>query len=371
MTRSPSLPPAELRDVALPTSSGRRSLWLEASASVADMGTFLPLAVGVSIACGLEFGMVLICAGLANIYSGWRFGQPIAVQPMKVLAAAAIAGGWGANDLAMSGLVMGILMIALSLSGLAQRISSCMPGSAVRGIQLAAAGMLVSKGLTWLMAIPLFPVIGRFDCLLLGTAALILMYLPRLPRGWSVLGVFIAGLLFSLLAGEASTATLSTAPVAPVTWYTVAEGTLLQLPLTLLNSVIAVCALSEGCFPGRGVSTGRMSLNVGCINLLAAATGGMPMCHGSGGMAALHRCGARTGAAPMLLGFAMLLGGLLFSQSALDVLQGFPRSLLAAMLLMTSITLAAHALAPTLHNRRALLAVCGTAVLLLAIQLAS
>ena len=50
------------------------------------------------------------------------------------------------------------------------------------------------------------------------------------------------------------------------------------------------------------------------------------------------RFGARSGAAPILLGVGKLLAGLLFGSSLLALLQAFPKSLLGAMLIFSGTT---------------------------------
>ena len=55
----------------------------EISGSLGDLGTFLPLLVGMSITNGLNFASALFFAGLFNIITGVTFSIPMAVQPMK------------------------------------------------------------------------------------------------------------------------------------------------------------------------------------------------------------------------------------------------------------------------------------------------
>src|SRR5207245_2328522 len=75
------------------------------------------------------------------------------------------------------------------------------------------------------------------------------------------------------------------------------KAALPQIPLTTLNSVIAVCALSADLFPARRAEPRRVAISVGAMNLVAAWFGGMPMCHGAGGLAGQYRFGARTNGA--------------------------------------------------------------------------
>ena len=59
-----------------------------------------------------------------------------------------------------------------------------------------------------------------------------------------------------------------------------------QLPLTLLNSVVAVCQLSADKFPDRPASPRRVAISVGVMNLVGPWFGALPCCHGAGGLAA-------------------------------------------------------------------------------------
>ena len=62
-------------------------------------------------------------------------------------------------------------------------------------------------------------------------------------------------------------------------------GGLPQLPLTTLNSVVAVCALSNDLFPERHppvVAPKSVAVSVGAMNLAGCAFGVMPCCHGAG-----------------------------------------------------------------------------------------
>ena len=68
------------------------------------------------------------------------------------------------------------------------------------------------------------------------------------------------------------------------------QGGLPQLPLTLLNSIVAVCQLSADKFPERPASPRRVAVSVGIMNLIGPWLGALPCCHGAGGLAAQVRC---------------------------------------------------------------------------------
>lgn len=58
-----------------------------------------------------------------------------------------------------------------------------------------------------------------------------------------------------------------------------------QLSLTVFNSVVSVCALSEEMFPHRPASTVAVASSVGLMNLVGCWFGAYPSCHGAGGLA--------------------------------------------------------------------------------------
>jgi MFS superfamily sulfate permease-like transporter len=83
-----------------------------------------------------------------------------------------------------------------------------------------------------------------------------------------------------------------------------------------------------------------MAVSVGLMNLLSCPFGGMPVCRGSGGLAAQYRFGARSGLSTVMLGSAKLLAGLLFGSAAAAWMLAFPSSVLAVVLLTAGAALA-------------------------------
>ena len=113
--------------------------------------------------------------------------------------------------------------------------------------------------------------------------------------------------------------------------------------LTILNSVVAVTMLSHELFPDVQVTMAHMSVSVGVMNAVGPWFGVMPCCHGAGGLAAQVRFGARSGAAPMVLGVAKLAAGLLLGSSLFELLRHFPEPLLGCMLVLSGVELASTA----------------------------
>ena len=118
------------------------------------------------------------------------------------------------------------------------------------------------------------------------------------------------------------------------------KAALPQIPLTTLNSVIAVCALSADLFPDRKISPRRVAVSVGVMNLVAAWFGGMPMCHGAGGLAGQYRFGARTNGSILFLGVVKMVIAVLFGASLMALCGAFPASILGVMLGFSGLELA-------------------------------
>ncbi|MFC1610086.1 putative sulfate/molybdate transporter, partial [Myxococcota bacterium] len=117
----------------------------------------------------LNIGAILVCAGLMNILTGLLFKQPIPVQPMKAIAAIVITESLLPDELVAAGLLMGVLMVTLALSGAIDLINRWVPKAVVRGIQLGVGLKLTAKGAAWIGELPF---VGS-DSILLAVVAVI------------------------------------------------------------------------------------------------------------------------------------------------------------------------------------------------------
>lgn len=118
------------------------------------------------------------------------------------------------------------------------------------------------------------------------------------------------------------------------------RGAIPQIPLSVLNSVIAVCKLSKDLFPAMEVSATSVSVSVGLMNLVGCWFGAMPVCHGAGGLAGQYRFGGRSGASVVFLGLGKLVLGLVFGNYFVRILSQFPIGILGVLLLFAGIELA-------------------------------
>ena len=112
-----------------------------------------------------------------------------------------------------------------------------------------------------------------------------------------------------------------------------------QVPLSITNAVIATAALIGEYFPDKAVSERKLMLNMGVMNVVASLFGGMPMCHGAGGLAGQYYFGARTGGTPILEGLIEVSIGLFLSRSIANVMAAFPMALVGGMMFLIGIQL--------------------------------
>ncbi|MFC2009508.1 putative sulfate/molybdate transporter, partial [Chloroflexota bacterium] len=112
-----------------------------------------------------------------------------------------------------------------------------------------------------------------------------------------------------------------------------------QIALTASNAIIATSATIEQYFPSRPVSEKKLALNTGIMNTTVPFMGGMPMCHGVGGLAGQYYFGARTGGTNIMEGLLEIGLGLFLAGSIADLFTVFPESILGAMLILVGIQL--------------------------------
>jgi len=115
-----------------------RSKWAELNGAMGDLGTYIPIVLALTLVDGLNLGTTLIFTGVYNIITGAIYGVPMPVQPMKSIAAAALAGtGFGVPEIMAAGILTGGILIVLGVTGLMKLAYKLIPLSVVRGIQLA------------------------------------------------------------------------------------------------------------------------------------------------------------------------------------------------------------------------------------------
>lgn len=315
----------------------------ELSGSLGDLGTFLPIILGLSAVAGLSFPAMLFWAGASNIATGLMFAIPMPVQPMKAIAAVALSEGMSSGEVYASGLIMALFMLLIWSTNFTKYLDKIMPKIVVRGIQFTIGLKLFLKG-AQMIYVKEFMALDGIIIGLVGIGFVLLFYKSnRVP---TALILFVTGIAMTFIADQALIHSLSFQPYLP-NFVSIGfdsfrggllKGAISQLPLTLLNSVIAVSALSYNLFPKHGAETRKISLSVGLMNL-TCLFGAMPMCHGSGGLAAQSRFGARTNGSILILGTVKLLAAVVLGSSLLPIISAFPESLLGVLLLIAGMQL--------------------------------
>jgi MFS superfamily sulfate permease-like transporter len=112
-----------------------------------------------------------------------------------------------------------------------------------------------------------------------------------------------------------------------------------QLPLSLGNSILATRQVSADLFPERRLSIRQISLTYSLMNLVNPWLGGVPTCHGSGGMAGHYAFGARTGGSVVIYGLLYLSLGFFLSGGFLLAIEFFPKPVLGVILLFEGLAL--------------------------------
>ncbi|KAH8760832.1 sulfate transporter-like protein [Hyaloscypha sp. PMI_1271] len=327
----------------------RSSPLSEISGSFGDLGTLLPLMIALAVNNSISLSTTLVFSGLWNILTGVVFGIPLPVQPMKAIAAVAIARNFSVEETVSAGFTTAGFVFIFSVTGMLRWFTHVIPTPVVKGIQVGAGLSLVLSAGTSLLQ-PLGWTTPNFaDNLIWALFAFIALLLTqKTPKVPYALLIFILGLVLSLLiAGSHNLPSFKIwHPRTFVPdWAAFKTGALDaglgQIPLTTLNSIIAVSYLSADLLPHIPTpSVTSIGLSVALMNLIGGWFGAMPVCHGSGGLAGQYRFGAKSGSSIILLGLFKIVLGLVFGESLVGSLREYPKSLLGVMVLAAGLELA-------------------------------
>ncbi|MFQ6370637.1 putative sulfate/molybdate transporter [Shewanella sp. YIC-542] len=312
----------------------------EFSGAFADLGTFLPLVLGL-IALnqfspqGIFFGFGLFALAIAVFYR-----RPIPVQPMKVISALVIAQGLTPGIMQASAMLMGAILLLLAVSGAITWLSKQISQAISVGIQFAIGIQLLMMG-GHMMTIT--PLVG------FGAFALIFMCRFTPLRYVSMPLVLVAGMCWQYyLQGSDAHFSFNQTPWQ-LHWPLLDDWaqalTLLVLPqlaMTLTNAVIATSVVAKEKFPTEAerFTPKAFATSSGLANLLLAPFGAIAMCHGAGGLAVQYHFGARRLWAPMIFGLSCIAIALSWGESVAWLLSLIPMAVLGALLSIAGLQLA-------------------------------
>lgn len=326
----------------------------ELAGAFGDMGTDVPLLIGVALAAQLDGTSVLVMFGVMQVLTALTYRLPMPVQPLKAMAAIVIAQQVPAATLYGAGLAIGVIMLLLTVTGLLDWLARVVPKSVVRGIQFGLGLKLASVAL------------GRYvqadgvSGYVLATVAFVIVVLllgnRRFPAALPVvfLGVVYA-IVFHRDGVQLAHGFGFRLPALHVPQFAdITAGLVLlalpQIPLSLGNSVLATRQLSEDLFPERPVTIRKIGFTYALMNLINPWFGGVPTCHGSGGMAGHFAFGGRTGGSVLIYGLMFLVLGLFFGAGFDQIAGAFPLPVLGVLLLFEALALI-WMVRDTVHSR--------------------
>ena len=320
----------------------------ELAGAFGDLGTLVPFVVAYVSLVRMDPAGILLAFGLSLIAAGLIFRTPFPVQPMKAIGAVAIIQASGAVALtplmvAGAGLVTAVIWLFLAATGLAQWLARWIPRPALLGVVMGLGfsfmleGIRMMAGIWWISA---------------GLLAATLLLMARF-RPAAMLVLLTAGAVLALWQQPGLLEALPMVqPVFRLPAFTWAElglrdlwlGALLlalpQVPLTFGNAFVAITEENNRLFPDRPVTNRQVALSTGIMNLGSSALGGIPMCHGAGGMAGHVRFGATTGGASVMLGVLLTVLALFFSGSVGTLFKLIPPAVLGVILFIAGAELA-------------------------------
>jgi len=333
---------------------------MELAGSLGDLGTLLPIAIAMVLFNGLNALGLFLSIGVFFIASGVYFGINVPVQPMKVIGAYAIATAMSADQILASSLLMGVFLLIVGLTGAIDIIRKFTPNAVIRGVQLSTGALLIAGGVKFMIGTSTYQAlqqavephlsvqsIGALPIsLVIGTVAAIVTLLlldnKKFPAGLIVVaGGLAAGLAFGARFDLSSGFGFHLPEMLPFGFPGKADFTfalfalvLPQLPMTLGNAVLAYTDLSKEYFGDRSakVTNRKACVSMALANFFSFLLGGMPLCHGAGGLAAHYRFGARTAGSNVMIGVLFLALAVLFGNDIVGLFNLLPMSILGVLL---------------------------------------
>ena len=333
---------------------------VELAGSLGDLGTLLPIVVAMILINKLSPSAVFLSFGLFYLITGYYYRLPVPVQPLKAVGAIAIAYPTVITEsvIGASGIIFGAILLVLGVTGMVDRLAKLFTQPVVRGIQLALGLVFLRKGIELIVDKKLFlsGVAGSFAQynlnLIMGIAvfALVLALLDnkKLP---AALAALAAGIVGGLAFGGFGNLKFSLGPtdihlISPTMndfWTAFIMLILPQIPLTIGNACVGTADTCCALFPKNPLlskaKAGRFALTMGIANLPVGFFGAVPMCHGTGGLAAHYRFGARTGGAPLMIGALFVTMSLAFGEFGFTLLSMIPNSVLGVLLIFAGLEL--------------------------------
>jgi len=276
---------------------------------------------------------------------GMYFKSPVPVQPMKAIGTAAITqpGTITPGAIWASGLFTGLFWLSMGLTGAVTWIAKITSRPIVHGLVLGLGLTFMLEGIKMMAPMPLLS-LGA------GILTFFLLSQERIPAMLVLLGLGVAvalgrepGLLAEI--GRMSLRfRLPEFALARIGWNDLLLGVFVlglpQVALTLGNAIISTVEENNALFPDRPLTVRTVAIDHGIMNLVGTSLGGIPMCHGAGGLAGHVRFGARTGGSLVMHGAFVLFLGLFVADSVATMFRLLPGAILGLILFVGGLELA-------------------------------
>jgi xanthine/uracil/vitamin C permease (AzgA family) len=315
----------------------------ELSGAFGDIGTDLPLIVGMVAVCSLDPCSSFLMFGIMQIMTGIAYGIPMPVQPLKAMAVLMISQKLSGNLLYGAGLAIGAVMLLLTVTNVLQLIVKYIPKSVVRGIQFGLGLSLASLALK-----DYLPKEGAAGYVLAGAGFLLTILFIGSKKYPPAIFVILLGIIYaSAKSVDFSMLSNNFAIHLPVfnipKQVDIIDGFLLlgipQIALSISNSVIATKQTVNDLFPDKKLTVNKIGWTYSLMNLINPFFGGIPTCHGSGGIAGHYAFGGRTGGSVIIYGSLFIMIGLFFSSGFSEFVKFFPMPILGIILLFEALSL--------------------------------
>ncbi|MDE3208473.1 MAG: putative sulfate/molybdate transporter [Pseudomonadota bacterium] len=311
--------------------------YMEWAGAFGDLGTLIPFITAYIVLVHFNPVSLFIVLGFMLIWTGVFFRAPIPVQPMKAIGilAASQTDSISQHVVLAAGFISGLLWIVLALSGLIKWLAARINVDVVSGIVLGVGLTFLDKGLAWIgtsLVIGLSLLVLTYLCLVKSRFPVMfgLLLIGFIWMGWATPGYYeLSGILHPAFHFPRLTLAFLSWPIL---WQGFFFLALPQFPLTIGNSCLALANEHNRIFPGRTISVQKIAWSLAGMNLLSPFWGGIPVCHGVGGLAGQVRFGARSGGAPVILGVIFLILGFFFSRVMGQLILDFPKPVLGVIL---------------------------------------
>ncbi len=311
-----------------------KSLLWDISGAFGDIGILFPMAIVLIAQKGFNPTALFFMAGLFYLLSAYSFKITMPVQPLKAMSAIAIASGLSLEVINAAGIIMGVILLMISVTGLSLSLGKIFPLSVIRGIQLGLGLILVKTSSVFLY--------GDFVVGIIAAGFLIIAFsvMKKMPP-------LIPLLLIMIILAARELRLTSIGPLGlnlrfpdlDSLWTGFIILVLPQLGLTFGNAIVATEATAKMLYGRRAhrLNLKSLPLSMGLANVISGFFGGIPMCHGSGGITAHCKFGARDEKSGYIIGVTLIGLALLFGTSIFSIISLFPKGVLGALLFYVGI----------------------------------